>query len=156
MSNNNVPGMMLPTQKGLVSGNPRDSAIQSMQSNQQSAALASKLLSGGKIIKYKKRVRGGALNVPQYQMAYEPQGGPGTNPNDQIANNSRTSTQSAANAALDSGATKMGGFKRNKRSKRRSRKGGNPDWVWGCMSGGTKKSRKSKKNRRKSKKPRTY
>ena len=154
MANNNVPGMMLPTQKGLISGNPRDSAIQSMQSSQQSAALASKLLSGGKM-KHRKRVRGGAINVPQYQMPYEPQGGTGTNPNDQIAINSRTSTQSAANAALDNGATKMGGYKRHKRSKRRSRKGGNPDWVWGCMSGGTKKSRKNRKSR-KSKKSRTY
>lgn len=147
MTDNNVPGMMFPTQKGMAAGNPRDSAIQSMQSSQQSAALASKLLSGGKI-KYRKRVRGGAINVPQYQMPYEPQGGQGTNPNDQIAINSRTSTQSAANAALDSGATKMGGFKRNKRSKRRSRKGGNPDWVWGCMSGGAKKrTRRTRKNK---------
>ena len=147
MTDNNVPGMMFPTQKGLTAGNPRDSAIQSMQSSQQSAALASKLLSGGKM-KYRKRVRGGAINVPQYQMPYEPQGGTGTNPNDQIAINSRTSTQSAANAALDSGATKMGGYKHHKRSKRRSRKGGNPDWVWGCMSGGIKKSRKNRKSKK--------
>ena len=151
MSNNNsVPGMMFPTQKGMSSGNPRDSAIQNMNSNQQSAALASKLLSGGKS---KKRVGGGTINVPQYQMPYEPQGGPGTNPNNQIQGNAATSTQSYANAAGDSGATQMGGFKR-----RRSRKGGNPDWDWGCMSGGkskrTRTSRKSKSRksrRRKSK-----
>jgi hypothetical protein len=146
-NNNSVPGMMLPTQKGMTSGNPRDSAIQNMNSNQQSAAVASKLLSGGKS---KKRVGGDNINVPQYQMPYEPQGGPGTNPNNQIQGNARTSTQSYANAAGDSGATQTGGFKRG------SRKGGNPDWLWGCMSGGKSrrkrsKSSKSRKRRRRSK-----
>ena len=54
----------------------------------------------------------------------------------------------AANAALDSGATKMGGSKR-----RRSRKGCNPDWLWGCMSGGKKRTRKAyRKNTKRSRK----
>jgi len=148
--NNSIPGMMFPTQKGMPAGNPRDSAIANMHSGQQSSALASKLLSGGK--KLQKRLRGGNITVPQFQMLYDPQGGPGTNPNNQIQGNSRVSTQSLANSALDRGATQMGG-------KRRSRKGGNPDWTWGCMSGGksvrrrrknkkTRKNKKSKKNRK--------
>ena len=59
--------------------------------------------------------------------------------------NSQTSTQMAANSALDNGATKMRGYSR----RRRSRKGGNPDWVWGCLSGGKKRTRKmSKKNKK--------
>ena len=52
----------------------------------------------------------------------------------------------AANAALD----KVGGSKRNI-SRRRSRKGGNPDWLWGCMSGGKKRTRKAGRKRRTSK-----
>jgi hypothetical protein len=157
MSNNNsVPGMMLPTQKGMPAGNPRDSAIHSMNSNNQSSVLASKLLSGGR--HKKRRFRGGQANsniaVPQFQMQYEPQGGPGSNPNNQIQGNSQTSTQMAANSALDSGATKMGGSRR--------RKGGNPDWVWGCMSGGKKRrtykryTKRNKKNTNRNKQTRKY
>ena len=146
--NNSIPGMMFPTQKGMPAGNPRESAIANMHSGQQSAALASKLLSGGK--RLQKRLRGGNINVPQFQMLYDPQGGRGTNPNDQIQGNSLVSTQSLANSAGDSGAIKMGGYKR------RSRRGGNPDWVWGCMSGGksrrTRTSRRSKRKKSKSRK----
>ena len=138
-TNNSVPGMMFPTQKGMAAGNPRDSAIQNMHSNQQSTALASKLLSGGKS---KKKMRGGkTIAVPQFQMPYEAQGGPGTNPNNQIQGNASISTQSLANSAKDSGATKMGG------SKKRSRKGGNSDWVWGCMSGGKSRRRRTSRRR---------
>lgn len=159
MSDNNpIPGMMFPTQKGMLAGNPRDSAIQNMNNNQQNAGLASKLLSGGKL---KKRFRGGNIAVPQFQMLYEPQGGRGTNPNDQIGANARTGTQMAANAAFDKGATIMGGKrsdskrsgckrsggKRSGSKRRRSRKGGNPDWVWGCMSGGKSRRRTSRKRR---------
>ena len=169
MSNNNsVPGMMLPTQKGMPAGNPRDSAMQSMNNNAQIQAQANNSLSGGRHRKSKARrtcgkYRGGDANssivVPQYQMLYEPQGGPGTNPNNQIQGNSQTSTQMAANAALDSGATTMGGSKRSG-SRRRSRKGGNPDWVWGCLSGGKKRTSKTRraygKTSRKNKKSRKY
>jgi len=153
MSNNNsVPGMMYPTQKGMPAGNPRDSAIQNMNNSQQTAALASKLLSGGKRIRVsrKRRYGGGQIVVPQYQMLYEAQGGPGSNPNNQIQGNSQTSTQMAANSALDNGATKMGGYSR----RRRSRKGGNPDWVWGCLSGGKKRTRKMGKKNKKSRRNR--
>ena len=148
MSNNDtVPGMMVPTQKGMPAGNPRDSAMQSMNNNAQIQAQANAALAGGR--NRKRKSYGGAndIAVPQYQMLYESQGGPGTNPNNQIQGNSQTSTQLAANAALDSGATKMGGSRR-----RRSRKGGNPDWLWGCMSGGKKRTRKNTKRSRKHRK----
>ena len=93
----------------------------------------------------RRRGGAGAITVPQYQMSYEPQGGPGTNPNNQIAINAQVSTQGAANSALDAGAFKMGG----RRS--RKRKGGNPDWVWGCMSGGrTKRSSRRRSSRKRS------
>ena len=152
MSNNgSIPGMMLPTQRGMPAGNPRDSAMQTLHNNAQIQAQANNALSGGRHRKRKTYGGGDAIPVPQYQMLYESQGGPGTNPNNQIQGNSQTSTQMAANAALDSGATKMGGSRR-----RRSRKGGNPDWLWGCMSGGKKRSRKNTKRSRKNRKSRKH
>ena len=57
----------------------------------------------------------------------------------------------AGNAKYDAYASVKGGSRR--------RKGGNPDWNWGCMSGGKKrKSRKhSRRNKhKKSRKSRTY
>ena len=154
MSNNNSDkGVMFPTQKGMLAGTPRESAMVSMKQNSQLQAQASSALSGGRHRKRKAYGGGDTLTVPQYQMLYEPQGGNGTNPNNQIQASSQTSTQMAANAALD----KVGGSKR-RGSRRRSRKGGNPDWLWGCMSGGKKRSRKAgrKRRTRKSRKSRKH
>jgi len=149
-NNKSVDGMMLPTQKGMLAGNPRDSAMQSMKQNSQLQAQAN-ALSGGRHRKRKAYRGGDAIPVPQYQMLYEPQGGNGTNPNNQIQASSQTSTQMAANAALD----KVGGSKRSV-SRRRSRKGGNPDWLWGCMSGGKKRRTIKAGRKRKSRKSRKH
>jgi hypothetical protein len=163
MSNNDTyPGLMTPTTKGFVpgAGTARDSAMLSMNSNAQLQAQANNALSGGRLRRKARRAyRGGDANktlpVPQFTMPYPESCGPGTGANSQIQANSQTSTQMLSYSALDAGATKMGGS-RHRGSRRRSRKGGNPDWLWGCMSGGkkcsrkriTKKSRKSRKNRR--------
>ena len=153
-NNNSVEGMIYPTIKGPLAGTPRDSAMENMKQNAQLQAQASTALAGGRHRKRKAYGGGDTLTVPQYQMLYEPQGGNGSNPNNQIQASSQTSTQMAANSALDKvGGTKRRGSKKNV-SKRRSRKGGNPDWLWGCMSGGKKRSskagrkRKSRKSRR--------
>jgi len=155
-NNNSDKGVIYPTQKGMLAGTPRESAMVSMKQNSQLQAQASSALSGGRHRKRKAYGGGDTLTVPQYQMLYEPQGGNGTNPNNQIQASSQTSTQMAANAALD----KVGGSKR-RGSRRRSRKGGNPDWLWGCMSGGKKRSRKAGRKRitsksRKSRRSRKY
>jgi len=142
-----VPGMIYPTMKGMPAGNPRDSAIANMNNASAIQAQANNAVGGRKRMR-SRRGGAGTIVVPQYQMSYEPQGGPGTNPNDQIAINAQVSTQGAANSALDAGAFKMGG----RRSRRRSRKGGNPDWVWGCMSGGRTKRRRSIRRRKSSRK----
>ena len=110
----NANGMMYPTTKGMVGSNPADSARVSMLNKAQSQTTANQLMAGGKV--KRRRIRyGGASSivVPQYQMLYEPQGGIGTNPNDQIQGNSQTSTQMNANAVYDSYATtfKKGGAK---------------------------------------------
>ena len=138
-TNTTVPGMLYPTQKGMLSGNPRDSAMQQMtNTNIKQASLANAV--GGK----RRTKKGGdGIAIPQYQMQYTPQGGPGTAPNSQIQQNLQTSTQGAANSVYDSNATKMGGGTRTRNCKR----GGNSNWDWGCYSGGTK-SKKTKKNKK--------
>jgi hypothetical protein len=143
----------------MLAGNPRDSAIANMNNASAIQAQANNAVGGRRIRSRKSRalsrVGGGSIPVPQYQMLYEPQGGPGTNPNDQIQINAAISTQGAANAALDSGAYKKGGRRSRRRSKKlnsRKLKGGNSDWVWGCMSGVRKRSscRRKRASRRRS------
>lgn len=140
-TNNSVPGLQYPTQKAMLAGNPRDSAIASMNRSAQSQANANKALSGGKRRKY----RGGAVTVPQMQMQYTPQGGPGTNPNDQITGNAKTSTQMASNSVYDNLSSTP---TPQKAGTKRKRKGGNPNWIWPCLSGGKKNSRKYRKSRK--------
>jgi hypothetical protein len=146
-----VPGMLYPTQKGMISGNPRDSAMQQMtDTNIKQTTLSNAV--GGKRRSRRSRKGGSGIAIPQFQMQYTPQGGPGTTPNSQIQQNLQTSTQGSANSVYDSDATKMGGSR-----KRKYKRGGNPNWQWGCYSGGAKnkKSRKNKKTR-KNKKSRKY
>lgn len=165
-TNTNPPGLMLPTQKSYTpgAGNPRDSAMMATQQMNNKQASLNAAASGGS----RRRIKGGAapttttssstssttsnnapVVVPQMKMQYTPQGGPGSNPNDQIKSNSSTSMQSASWAANDKQATKMGGS----RKKYKKHKGGNADWKWGCYSGGKKKRtrRRLKKNNKKSK-----
>jgi hypothetical protein len=135
-SNSNVAGLKLPTQKAMLSGNPRDSAIQANTNTNQKTGSLSAAVGGSR------RRKGGAIAAPQFQMQYSDQSGPGGSANDQAQQNSQISTQQSANSALDASATTKGG-----RRKRRSRKGGNPDWKWGCYSGGKKKTKKTKKTK---------
>ncbi len=144
-------GIMYPTSKAMLAGNPRDAAIAQLNGSNQRQLAANASMAGGKM---KRKYRGGAaatngtLVVPVIKPLYAPQGGPGTNTTDQMTGNAKTSTQMAANQVYDNQATTMGGSKR--------RKGGNPNWLWGCMSGGkrkktrkqTKRSRKNKQTRR--------
>jgi len=133
----NVPGLNYPTQKGMISGNPRDSAIVlQTNSNIKQANLGNAV--GGKNRKNRKNKKntkyGGTSDniiVPQFQMSYQSTGGPGQTPNSIIQQNAQTSTQSAANAVYDNYATIKGGNKYN----------------WGCYNGG--KIRKIKKKTRK-------
>ncbi len=161
-----IPGLIYPTSKGMLAGNPRDSAIANMNNSAAIQAQANNAVGGRR--RRLKRIGGGNIAVPQFQMLYEPQGGPGTNPNNQIQANAAIATQGAANASLDSGAYKKGGRRRSKKLNSRklnsrklnSRKlkGGNPDWNWGCMSGGRKCStrrRRSKSNKKRATKRRS-
>lgn len=144
-----VPGVMLPTKQGQLSGNPRSSAIASQQATSTKAANLSAAVGGSK-----KRKKGGEVAVPQYtNMQYTPQNGPGQDPNSQISGNAATSAQTVQNSKFDDEAMKGGSkkkraYKKNTRKskkcksrrktvKKTSRKklGGkyrNPDWNWGC------------------------
>jgi hypothetical protein len=137
---NTAPGLTQPTMIGMQAGNPKDSAIASQnQMNQKQASLSAAV--GGR-----RNKKGGDIAVPQFQMQYTPQGGTGQDPNALIQQNSQTSTQSVENASMDLNALKKGG----KKSRKKSRKGGNADWEWGCSSGGkSRKKRRSRSNRSK-------
>ena len=143
MSNNKPIEVIYPTIKGPLAGTPRDSAMENMKQNAQLQAQASSALSGGRHRKRKSYGGGDTLLAPQANLLYPEINGHGTGVNSQMQGNAQTSTQMAANSALD----KVGGSKRRGSSKRRSRKGGNPDWLWGCMSGGKKRSRKAGRKR---------
>ncbi len=144
MTNN---GILYPTVQAMPAGTPRDSAIANQNSaNNSQAELINAV--GGKKRRYKKRGGSNTTTVPQFQMNYTPTGGPGQNPNDIIKDNTSVSSQSAANAEYDKYASVKGG------SRGRKRRGGmNPDWVWGCFSGGrrTIKKRRKRQNRSRSK-----
>ena len=136
--------------------------------NYQNSLINSTSGGGGKRKKSMRKLTiksiGGAVTVPQFQMSYKPTGGPGQTPNEVITNTSRTSTQGQANSVYDKQVygkgypttqtqTQKGGKRKMRKSrskKSRTRKmrktktkrskgrGGNPDWKWGCYSGGMK------------------
>lgn len=109
MENTPIAGMNYPTQKAMLAGNPRDSAMQAGINSSEKLANLAKI--GGK------KRGGGTIPVPQMQMLYTPQGGDSTNPNSQIQQNARISTQGAAYSVYDSLALK-GGKSRRRHSKK--------------------------------------
>lgn len=139
-SNQNIPGMLYPTQQSMIGSTPAQSAMIMANNKAQMQANANNLMSGGKI---KRKWRGGGITVPQFHMLYQPQGGPESNPNNLIAANSVISTQSAMNATNDKYATQMGGSRQmgGFRRKRQTRKNTRRNHK-------NKKSRKSKKSRK--------
>jgi len=125
-------GLILPTVRSMESGNPRDSAIAVMKQTNATQNNVNKI--GGKRRRrktYKKRNKkyGGAsitpiqqVAVPQFQMQYKPQGGVGTNPNDQIKLTSAVGMQSTAWSVNDNFAAKKGGSRRHKIKKNKKNK----------------------------------
>jgi hypothetical protein len=147
MSTNNqpvYPGLQQPQISSFTpgAGNPRESAMMANQNMNAKQANLNNVVGGRK----RRHYRGGqpaTVVVPQMQMQYTPQNG-STNPNLQIKGLSSTGMQSSANAVYDNQATQNGGSR-----KRRYKKGGNPNWIWGCYSGGrTRTNRRKSKSRR--------
>lgn len=124
------------TQQSFSPGStsPRTDAIQKQVDMNQRQNDLNQIASGGRRRRTNRRRtnrRGGSngIAVPQFQMQYAPVGGPGTNPNDQVASGLSTYMQSNTYSENDNKAGMMGGRK------------------WGCYSGG-KRSRKFRKNKR--------
>ena len=154
MSQNNSPvaGITYPIKTSMLGSTPMQSAaIAGANSNQQKVNL-SNAVGGSK----KKHVGGqsasGNVTVPQFKMPYPVTNAPSQSPNAVIQTGAAVSSQSVANAQYDSLALSGG-----KRNRRRSKKGGNRNWSWGCYSGGktlkrlrrnSRKNRISKKNRK--------
>ena len=103
----------------------------------------------------RRRYKGGdnsQVNVPVIKPIYPSQNGPGTDTTSQQAQAQALSMQSASYNVFDSEASKMGG------SRRRYKKGGNPDWLWGCYSGGRRRTnrRKNRKNKKRTRRHRRH
>ena len=140
-TNNNVPGLFLPTQKGMLAGNPRDSAIaEGNAANLKLQALrsigGSRYRSRGRRMRKKRGGAASVIEVPQFNMLYSDQSGHGQDPNSIIQQNARIGTQGAANAVFDKYATQMGGHYDINMNTNTNQ------YQWGCYSGG-KKYRKS-------------
>jgi hypothetical protein len=145
MNTQEVPGLLLPTVNAQIGNTQSQSAIIASNDAALKMNKMNNELAGGRKRKYRRHNtyrRGGAIVVPQFQMSYTPQNGPGQDPNSQIRDNAAIGTQAAANSVYDSQALKFGGS--------------NPDWNWGCHSGGKKKRRTTNKRRTRTKKRRTF
>lgn len=132
---NSVPGLVLPKVQAPLAGSPGASAMAARNNQaQQQAALANAVGGRRRRVKRGANKRGGAIIVPQMP-------GDTSGANAVIAQNAQHSTQAAANAKYDNAAMKNGGTRR--------KKGGNPNWSWGCSSGGRSKRRTNKRRTRK-------
>lgn len=140
---NSVPGLLLPTQKAMPAGTPGESVITQINaSNQKLLALQSIGGSGrGKGRRLRKKYGGatttGTIPVPQFNVSYTPQGGPGQDPNSIIKQNAGVGTQAAANAVYDKYATQNGGQPYVNTNTNQ--------YQWGCYSGGKKYKRSGMK-----------
>ena len=138
---NNPPGLMTPTVVSYPVGanSPATAAKLINDANNQKLQNINQMAAGSK------RRRGGAnatVSVPVIKPIYPEQNGRGTDTTSQQANISKYSMQGSAWSASDNHATLKGG------SRRKYKRGGNPDWVWGCKSGGRRtKRRKSRRKR---------
>jgi hypothetical protein len=152
--NNSIPGMLLPTQQGMLAGNPRDSAIaQGNAANQKLLSLQTIGGTGRRNRRLRKRGGGASTSVipvPQFNMQYKPQGGPGQDPNSIIQQNAAVGTQSAANAVYDKYATQMGGHYDINMNTNTNQ------YQWGCYSGGKKNKRSNMMKISKKKRTKRY
>jgi len=128
------PGLLQPSVNSLIPGtsSPAESAkaIADMANQRQATLNAS--VGGRKRRKYMGGNNSSTVVVPQMPTAYPTTTPPGTTVNDQIRNLSSSGMQSYAWAANDNLAAKQGG-------------GGNPDWNWGCYSGGKKQTKRRRR-----------
>jgi hypothetical protein len=119
------PNILYPTQKAPLAGTPSQSAYEAMRQTNESQNKLNNSFKGGK----QKKNRGGGYEAPQIVLGYNTNG---TNPNDVITQNTQLSVQGGENAKYDALALQ---------------KGGNPNWNWGCYSGGKHRKTKHRKTK---------
>jgi hypothetical protein len=155
VNNKYPPGYQAPVVNSYPAGagNPRDAALIAGQNmNAKQNALNSSV--GGR---RRNKFRGGAsggIPVPPMQMQYKPTNAGSADPKSQMSSNLSTSMQSRSWAADDAQATNVPSSPPPVGGSRKRKGGYNPDWNWGCYSGGKRKHsrrNKSKKNKRKTK-----
>ena len=149
----NIPGLIQPTINSYPPGanSPATAAKMINDSNNHKLHNLIQMAAGSR----RRRYRGGdnsQVNVPVIKPIYPSQNGPGTDTTSQQAQAQALSMQSASYNVHDSEASKMGG------SRRRYKKGGNPDWLWGCYSGGRRRTnrRKNRKNKKRTRRHRRH
>jgi hypothetical protein len=146
----NTPGLIQPTVTSYPPGanSPATASKAINDANNQKLQNINQMAAGSR-----RRKRGGGSNVsvPVLKPIYTSQNGPGTDPVSQQAQGQSISMQTNANNVYDNQATKMGGS-------RRKRRGGNPNWSWGCYSGGRRRThrRKTKKHKKKTRRHRSH
>ena len=134
MSNNtNDTGLPPPTMQGHI-GSPNQAAYNNITQRNSLDAERARSVSGGSTKK-----KGGAITVPVLQTTYKSAGSPEQSPTGIATNNAIVASTSQSRAVNDNLATQQGG--------KRGKKGGNPNWLWGCYSGGKRK--KTRTNKRK-------
>jgi hypothetical protein len=132
MSNNtNSSALPPPTTQGRF-GSPSEDALRTMNQKNGLDALRANSVGGSK------KKKGGAVTVSTVQPMYKEVGGPGQTTTGISTNNAKVANQNQQDAIYDN-QLQQGG--------KRCKKGGNPDWLWGCYSGG--KKRKTRTNKRK-------
>ena len=147
----NIPGLIQPTINSYPPGanSPATAAKAINDSNNQKLHNINQMSAGSR----RRRYRGGdnsQVNVPVIKPIYQSQNGQGTDTTSQQAQSQAINMQSASNNVYDNAATTMGG------SRRRRKKGGNPDWLWGCYSGGRRRThrRKTRKHKKRTRRHR--
>lgn len=147
-----IPGLIQPTVTSFPPGanSPATAAKSMNDANNEKLQNINQMAAGSR-----RRKRGGGddVNVPVLKPIYTSQNGPGTDPVAQQAQGQSINMQSTANSVYDNQASKMGGSRR-----RRYKKGGNPDWIWGCYSGGKRRTyrRKTRKHKKRTRRHRRH
>ena len=149
MSNqNSPPGLINPTVNSYPPGanSPATAAKSMNDANNQKLQNINQMAAGSR----RRKRGGGDVAVPVLKPMYTSQNGPGSDPTAQQAQGQSINMQSTANSVYDNQASKMGG------SRRRYKKGGNPDWLWGCYSGGRRRThrRKTRKHKKRTRRHR--
>jgi len=142
-----IPGLIQPTITSYPPGanSPATAAKLMNDANNQKLQNINQMAAGSR-----RKRGGGVVNVPVLKPIYTSQNGPGTDPVSQQAQGQSINMQSASNSAYDNQATVTGGYRRKRY------KGGNPDWAWGCYSGGRRRTyrRKTKKHKKRTRRHR--